>query len=181
VAFTFRSLVGADFERLSGWLRQPHVERWWPDPNDLASVTDKYQPLVDGTDQTRAYICYLGDRPIGYVQAYRLADEPAWQATVAAALGDLDAVGIDYLIGEVDLVGRGNGSAMIEAFVASVWRAYPEVLLVVVAVQQANAASWGALEHAGFTRAWQGRLDTDDPSDQGPAYLYRRERPSATR
>jgi aminoglycoside 6'-N-acetyltransferase len=179
VAFTFTPLTGADFERLSGWLRQPHVERWWPGPNDVASIVTRYQPLVDGTDPTRAFICHLGDRPIGYVQAYQLADEPEWRATVAAVLGDIEAVGIDYFIGEVDLVGRGNGSAMIEAFFASVWRAYPEVSQVVVAVQQANAASWGALEHAGFSRAWEGRLDTDDPSDQGPAYLYRTERPRA--
>ena len=49
---------------------------------------------------------------------------------------------------------------------------------VVVAVQQANRASWRALEGAGFRRQWEGLLVTDDLSDQGPAYLYVRYRPT---
>jgi aminoglycoside 6'-N-acetyltransferase len=154
----------------------PHVKRWWPGPHDLAAIESEYQPRVDGADSTMAFICRLHDRPIGYVQAYRLADEPDWQTTIAAAIASVDAVGIDYYIGEADVIGRGIGSARLAAFVEEVWRVYADVSSVIVAVQQANAASWGALERAGFTRVWQGLLDTDDPSDQGPAYLYRAER-----
>jgi aminoglycoside 6'-N-acetyltransferase len=46
-----------------------------------------------------------------------------------------------------------------------------------VAVQQENPASWRALEGAGFQRVWAGMLDSDDPSDQGPSYLYSMRRP----
>jgi aminoglycoside 6'-N-acetyltransferase len=174
--FTFEPVTHADFAQLSRWRGEPHVERWWPGPHDLGSIETEYRPLVDGSDATKAFICRLDDRPIGYVQSYRLADEPAWRATIGAAIGEDAAVGIDYFIGEADLIGRGVGSTMIEAFVAIVWRVYDDVPSVVVAVQQENAASWRALERAGFARVWQGRLDTDDPSDQGPAYLYRMDR-----
>lgn len=119
----------------------------------------------------------VGDRPFGYIQSYRLADETSWWATTEAAIGNVDrAVGLGYLIGEVGLIGQGLGSAMIGAFVTFVWELYAEDSLIVVAVQQANGASWRALEHAGFARVWRGLLDSDDPSDQGPAYLYRADR-----
>jgi hypothetical protein len=36
---TVRPLARADLARLSGWLAEPHVARWWRDPNDLAAVT----------------------------------------------------------------------------------------------------------------------------------------------
>ena len=53
---------------------------------------------------------------------------------------------------------------------------YPDVRCVVAAPQQENVASWRALEKAGFTRAWSGVLDSDDPSDDGPAFVYRIDR-----
>jgi aminoglycoside 6'-N-acetyltransferase len=114
---------------------------------------------------------------MGYAQAYRLADEPAWRATITAAMGDVHAAGIDYFIGEPDCVGRGIGSKMIAEFVVTVWQTYADVSSVVVAVQQENAASWRALERVGFDRVWAGHLDSDDPSDQGPAYVYVLARP----
>ena len=46
--------------------------------------------------------------------------------------------------------------------------------------QQGNAASWWALEPAGFSRWWSGQLDFSDPSDAGAAYLYGTGRPAAT-
>ena len=56
------------------------------------------------------------------------------------------------------------------------WEQYEEILVVVVAVQQADVASWMALEKAGFHRAWAGLLESNDPSDQGPAHLYMKRR-----
>ena len=43
---------------------------------------------------------------------------------------------------------------------------------MVAVPQQANVASWRALERAGYTRWWSGQLDSDDPGDAGPAHLY---------
>jgi hypothetical protein len=38
--------------------------------------------------------------------------------------------------------------------------------------QQANIASWRALERAGYVRVRAGMIDSDDPSDAGPAFVY---------
>jgi len=56
---------------------------------------------------------------------------------------------------------------------------YPEADTALVAVGQRNVASWRALEKAGYRRCWAGELISDDPSDEGPMYLYRRNRPPA--
>jgi hypothetical protein len=42
---------------------------------------------------------------------------------------------------------------------------------------QDNTASWRALEKA-RRRRWAVELASDDPSDEGPMYLYHRERPA---
>ncbi len=41
-----------------------------------------------------------------------------------------------------------------------------------VAVQQDNRRSWRALEKAGYSRVFAGMIESDDPSDAGPSYLY---------
>ena len=57
---TVRPLARADLARLSGWLAEPHVARWWRDPNDLAAVTATYQPCIDGTDPTEVFVIEAG-------------------------------------------------------------------------------------------------------------------------
>ena len=172
VRFSFEAVRPHDLAQLSRWRGAPHVKRWWPDPDDLASLEREFRPVFEGVDPTLVCICLVDARPLGFVQAYRFADEPAWRATIAAAIGDVDAVGIDYYIGEADLVGRGLGASMISAFVEHLWTSYPDAVSIVVAVQQDNVASWRSLERAGFERMWQGQLDSDHPGDEGPSYVY---------
>ena len=79
---------------------------------------------------------------------------------MALAEGDVQvsgrSAGIDYLIGDETMTGRGLGRKMIAAFVDLLWEGYPDTTAVVVAVDQGNEASWRALEGAGFLRAWAG-------------------------
>ena len=78
----------------------------------------------------------------------------------------------EELIGRADLIGRGIGTAIIGELVEGTWRRYPDVPAIVVDVDQRNRRSWRALEKVGFERIWSGQLDTDDPSDEGPAHVY---------
>jgi aminoglycoside 6'-N-acetyltransferase len=171
---TFRPMVRGDLPRLAGWLATEHVARWWIEPSDEDSVAAAYGPDLDGAAGSGLYILMVDGRPAGLFQCYRLTEEPEW----AAAVGDHSGAGIDYLIGEVDLVGRGLAGPAIAAFSELVFDRYPEVPALVAAPQQANVASWRALERAGFRRTWAGQLDSDDPGDAGPAYLYRLDRPA---
>lgn len=178
-ALRFRPLTRDDFSLLSHWLSRPHVEPWWREPFDPASVEQRYGPSVDGTDPGEVFVVEQDGRPVGMVQRYRLDDEPEWRRVLEVTGTPENAAGIDYLIGEENLIGRGIGSEIIVQFVEKTWSRYPDVPAIVVDVQQDNRRSWRALEKVGFTRCWAGELDSDDPSDQGPAYAYILERPSS--
>jgi aminoglycoside 6'-N-acetyltransferase len=170
--FEFVALRLDDLPLLGSWLGRPHVARWWREPSDLAAVTRSYGPLATGRDHTEAFIVHLSDRPIGYVQRYLIDQHPDWRASIQSALGRSDGIGIDYLIGESELIGRGLGSQIICQFVATCWERYPSEGEVVVAVQQENRASWRALETSGFRRLWEGDIESSDPSDEGPSFIY---------
>ena len=172
-----RPFGGADFALLSAWLAVPHVQAWWREEHDLAAVEARYRPAVDGTDPTELFIVERGAEPVGFVQRYRLDDDPAWREALAVAAVPHPAAGIDYLIGRPELIGQGLGPELIGLLVTDTWRRYPDVIAVVVDVAQQNRRSWRALERAGFVRHWAGTLVSDDPSDAGPCYVYVRRRP----
>jgi len=62
-------------------------------------------------------IAELDMRPVGWLQWYRLGDEPAYAPGL-----DLDpaAVGIDMSIGEPDLVGHGLGRRLLRSLIDQV-------------------------------------------------------------
>lgn len=93
-----------------------------------------------------------------------------------AALTDMDAVSIDYLIGPPDALRKGLASAMITAFVARTWQDWPATPSIIVPVHTDKRASWRALERAGFVRVAQGELAPDNPVDSRAHYLYKRAR-----
>jgi aminoglycoside 6'-N-acetyltransferase len=184
---SFRPLVKEDLPVLASWLARPHVMQWWREAADLAPVEAAYLPLIDGTDPTEAFLALRSGQPVGYLQRYRLDDNPEWQQAILLALrdggdagdaGEINAVGIDYLIADETLTGQGLGRMMISDFVDDSWRRYPDSATIAVAVQQDNHASWRALEGAGFVRRWAGTLASGDPSDAGPSYVYLKERPA---
>ncbi|HEY7948914.1 MAG TPA: GNAT family N-acetyltransferase [Acidimicrobiales bacterium] len=175
-ALTFRALVRPDFALLSQWMAAPHVQPWWREEFDPASVEARYGPSVDGADPTECFVVALDDRPIGFVQRYLLRDNPHWQRALVVTGTPPDGAGIDYLIGAEDLVGRGLGPEIIGRFVDDTWARYGDITAIVVDVAVENRRSWRALEKAGFVRVWSGLLDSDDPSDDGPNHVYLRRR-----
>jgi aminoglycoside 6'-N-acetyltransferase len=176
-----------DFPALASWLRTPHVEAWFPwlhgDTDPRVAVEAEYGPCIDGGDPTELFVIEAEGQPVGFIQRYRISDNPSWAAALSAALtaagesstavGDTSAaVGFDYAIGELDATGRGVGSEAIRQLLTDTFDRYPDVDSVIVAMQQANRPSWRALEHVGFERRWAGLLDSPDPSDAGPSYIY---------
>jgi aminoglycoside 6'-N-acetyltransferase len=177
-AVTFRPCTPADLPLLAGWLARPHVARWWQEDPDLPAVEARYRPCLDGRDPTELFVLEAGQAPAGFFQRYLVADDPQWAAALRGTgePGVETAVGIDYLIGEAPLTGRGLGTSAISEFTALALARYPAADLVAVTVAQGNVASWRALEKAAYRRCWAGQLASDDPSDDGPEYLYRRDR-----
>lgn len=173
----FRQLERGDLPLLADWFARDHVAPWWQERSDPASIEARYGPTIDGQDATEVFVVELDGAPIGLIQRYLVDDDPAWARPLAAAGAPTPAAGIDYLIGEQSHTGRGLGARVIDRFLTDTWRRYPTIVAVVVAVQQANRRSWRALEKSGFHRFWAGSLVSDDPSDDGPSYLYEQGRP----
>jgi aminoglycoside 6'-N-acetyltransferase len=195
-----RPMTRDDFPALAAWLRAPHVEAWFPwlhgETPASEAVEAEYGPCIDGIDPTELFVIEVEGEPVGFIQRYRISDNPSWAAALSAAgagesaagesgagesaagesgavIGDTSsAVGFDYAIGVLDATGRGVGSEAIRQLLVDTFNRYPDIDSVIVAMQQANRASWRALERVGFERRWAGLLDSPDPSDAGPSYIY---------
>lgn len=147
---SFRPLARSDLADLIAWQHAPHAARWFAEDLDLAAAERKYGPRIDGTSPTRVHVALAGGRACGFAQSYQLRDYPAYQA----ACGGIEAIGIDYLIGDAGLTGRGLGPQLIWAYLQQVvFPGWPAARQVAASPQTANRRSVRALEKAGFTRA----------------------------
>ena len=152
--FSFRSITAMDLELLRSWLEVQHVRRWWR--------TDWTDPFLQGIENgvaipegADACIVEVYGRPVGYIRGYWAMRDPSrfWQAIE----GVTDATrGIDFLIGEVDLVNRKLGRAMIRAFVARQFEDQ-SVDRIVAAPGRDNWPANIALKRVGFRD--RGRID----------------------
>ena len=176
-ALRLRLLTAADLPAVSRWLATSHVRQWWRDPADLEAVESKYLPRIRGDEPTEVFVVEWGGRSVGLIQRYRFADYGGWAVTVSdAGLAFPDAAGIDYMIGEVDFVGRGIGSRLILDFSQRLFDELLDVMTIVVTPHAGNVASRRVLEKSGYEHVWTGSLDSDDPADSGPAAIYVRHR-----
>ena len=140
----FRPLREDDLPLLRDWLGREHVRRWWRDPIDEA--IDKRRQGIE-TGRTEQYLILFEGRPAGLIQTYLVADYPDWEAIVGAEPG---LAGVDLLIGEEDLVGRGLGPEVLQAFARELVFARRETNACVATVEESNRRSWRAFEKAGF-------------------------------
>jgi aminoglycoside 6'-N-acetyltransferase len=167
----FRLLQPSDLPILRRWLSEPHVSRWWGEPPDPAGLDEKYRPILDRTDPTLVFVITLGHIPIGMIQTYLLSDNPEYEA----AVGVDSAAGVDLLIGEPDLVGRGLGPEILRAFVSRVgWPTYPGVRRYMAGPSLENLRSRRAFEKAGFSFARTAEV----PDESEPEAVMVLERPS---
>jgi aminoglycoside 6'-N-acetyltransferase len=145
---SFRALAREDFPLLLGWFRREHVRRWWYDePQTLEGMEAEYGPRLDGREAVDSRVILLDGHAIGFLQSYRAADF-ADEWPVDAPPGSL---GVDLLIGEEGLTGRGLGAEILRAFAAEAFRD-PAVGALVASPEIANEASLRAFEKAGFVR-----------------------------
>jgi len=143
----FRPLTKTDFELFAHWLSLPHVNRWWREPATVEHVANDYGACTDGDFTTRVYVVQDGDKPVGIIQCFRLADYPDEDVLYPFR----GAVSIDYFIGDKNYVGRGHGTKMIKMFIDTEVRdLYPDATGVATGAEVDNLASLGALRKAGF-------------------------------
>ncbi len=143
----FRPLLEDDLVLFHAWLQRPHVKRWWRDRETYEEVVAHYLPSIEGREPTDHYLILLNDRPVGVIQTYLTADYPEWGAIVGTEEG---LAGVDLLIGEERLIGRGLGARVLARFASEVVFARPGTSACVATVEEENRRSWRAFEKAGF-------------------------------
>ena len=138
----FRPMTPADLPLVRGWLSEPHVTRWWGDPEEQFQIIcgDLDHPAMD------QFIAARENRPFAYLQCYDLA---CWEN------GQIDPQpagtrAIDQFIGEADMLDRGHGSALIRAFTDRLLAAGTP--RVVTDPDPANARAIRSYEKAGFRK-----------------------------
>lgn len=145
-----RAMTRGDLPDVLRWRREEHVRRWWAEATDptLESVTEHYGPRIDGVEPTRMWVVEVNGRSAGFVQDYRLRDHPEF----AALTPDPEAIGVDYVVGELHLVGHGVGATMLWVWLLGARRRYPDVASCFAAPDHRNEASLRVLDKVGFTR-----------------------------
>jgi RimJ/RimL family protein N-acetyltransferase len=147
-AIEFRPMTADDLPRLHDWLQRPHVHRWWGESRTLDQVVDHYLPAIEGRDPTDHYLVLVDGCPVGMVQTYLVSDYP--EHADLMNIGDSSTAGVDILIGEEELIGRGLGTEILRRLVDDVVFARPTTTRCIADPSIENIASVRAFEKAGF-------------------------------
>ena len=143
----FRPLTRSDLPLVVRWQHSEAARPWFGGGLSLEQAIERYGPRIDGVDPVRMYVALLGGRPVGYAQEYAAPPPPV----PAGAAPPGEPVGIDYLLGEDELVDHGVGTALIGAFIDRVVRRdHPSATHVVARPDHRNRRSIRALEKNGF-------------------------------
>lgn len=154
---TLRPMQRSDLVLVERWLGEPHVARWYLAGSTVAQELDDLHRCVAGTEPTHVLLVVEAGRPVGWCQWYRCDDYPDYAAGVGAEPGD---VGIDYAIGEPGRVGRGVGTALVQALVEAVAADLPSAGIV-ADPDASNLASRRVLENAGFILVREGLIPSE--------------------
>ncbi|MCR4521915.1 MULTISPECIES: acetyltransferase [Bosea] len=145
----FQPVERGDYALLAEWLRRPHWQEWWGEPEtELGYIRD----MVEGRDLTcRPFLFAVTDRPAGYIQFWHVAphqrpewaDDNPWLMQVPAT-----AVGVDLSLADGDRLGQGIGSAVLRRFCEQLWS--QGYRTIVIDPDPGNGRAVAAYRKAGF-------------------------------
>jgi RimJ/RimL family protein N-acetyltransferase len=164
----FRPLGREDLPMLLAWLQRPHVAQWWKEPTSLVELENDYLAAPWKGSSTRGYIAMLDREPIGFIQSYvAMGSGGGWWEDET----DPGTRGIDQFLADADQLGRGLGSAMVDAFVRRLFQD-PAVTKIQTDPSPQNERAIRCYRRAGFVD--EKEVTTPD----GPALLMLRHRGS---
>jgi AacA4 family aminoglycoside N(6')-acetyltransferase len=144
---TLRLMVEEDLSLLHEWLNQPHVVEWWAGEQPaFDEVRAKYTPRILAADRVTPYIAMLGSRPFAYAQSYvAFGCGSGWWEDET----DPGVRGIDQMIGEAYLLGKGLGTKLVCKLVDTLFED-PSVTKVQTDPAPTNLRAIRCYEKAGF-------------------------------
>lgn len=144
----FRPVTEQDFTQLETWMKLPHWQAWWGEPEiELGYIRD----MVEGRDTTRPYIFMIDGASAGYIQYWLIKDHQneEWIAKYPW-LADMptNSVGIDLSIGEEQNLSKGLGTKVLRSFTEMVAAKGYNTMIIDPDVNNRRAIR--AYEKAGF-------------------------------
>lgn len=141
-----RAFNKGDLKTLARWLEQDHIRKYWGDPGDWTREVS--QNLTAGWVQ---YFLVENNQPIGFLQYYETDRAPQGEWSDEP----IGTVGIDYLIGEKQYLGKGYGTKIVKLFVDLIRSTHQYDYIIADPVTE-NTASVKVLENCGFRQKSNG-------------------------
>lgn len=126
------------------WLSDPDVRPWYDEGElTMENLARHYAP----EDGMHRFLIVIDDRPVGYIQTYRVGNEPEYQRQIGV---DPDAVATDLFIGDPGYRNRGWGSEVLRVFVDRIVFGQLGADVAMIAPDPANARAVRSYEKVGF-------------------------------
>jgi aminoglycoside 6'-N-acetyltransferase len=146
ISYGLRAMGPADLPVVRGWLTQPHVTRWWPNPEVALRLIIQHlgEPAIE------CFILTMDGEDAGYLQVYDPHHSPPPAADEHASVHPYrdQPRGVDLFIGEARCIGRGHGSRLIRRILEHLFE--EGIPCVVTDPNPANARSVAAFRRAGL-------------------------------
>jgi aminoglycoside 6'-N-acetyltransferase len=146
ISYGLRAMGPADLPVVRGWLTQPHVTRWWPNPEVALRLITQHlgEPAIE------CFILTLDGEDAGYLQVYDPHHSPPPAADEHASVHPYrdQPRGVDLFIGEARCIGRGHLSRLIRRILEHLFE--EGIPCVVTDPNPENARSVAAFRRAGL-------------------------------
>lgn len=143
---TIRAMSESDYPYMAKWLNNGLVIEYYGPRLTLEEVIAKYGPRLTGELYVKPCVVEYKDKPIGYMQYYRMPKE---QLKLYSYSAEESIYGIDQFIGEPELWGKGIGTQMISALLEYL-SSKIDVSKVVLDVKSTNIQAIKCYEKCGF-------------------------------
>lgn len=129
---------------LFSWLNASHLKGHYDDGYD--SSEEIKSKFVEDQQGVHRFIAYCKERPVGYIQTYRIE---ATHDYAAYRHSEGLTVGIDLFVGEESLLGQGYGFQMLQQFIVSLEQGIERII---VDPCEANKPSMALFYKYGFMK-----------------------------
>lgn len=148
ISFSFKKLSFHHLPLMHQWYNSPHVVKWYSKKKlDYKAFEKKYTQYISGELKIFGFVCYLGKKPIGYIQYYPALFHPPEGGLLKNLLSR--TAGVDLFIGEKSFLGQGIGKLMLCRFLQK--RVFPFFDRCIVDPDEANKRAIKAYEGCGFS------------------------------
>ena len=161
----FRRLNVNDLDYMYKWLNHGYAAEWYGKKQfTMKEIEEKYLPYINNEKPTQAYLILYDDKPIGYIQTYRIQDYEDYAKAIDV---DENASGLDLFIGEDDYIHKGLGKYIISKFLDEIVFASYDTESCILGPEPDNIAAIKTYEKVGFKHIKT--VETED----GAEYIMR--------